>query len=100
MHQTKTATEVEHYSPIAFSGDKSDNLIYKFLDSNLIAVSMVDEKKSTLQVFVINGVTGKIIYKFQQSDVVTREPIDMLLEENYFILTFKQAAKFSGLPVQ
>ena len=64
MHQTKTTTEQEHYIPIAFSGDKSDNLIYKFLDSNLFAVSMVNPSHNSLQVYVINGVIGKIIYKF------------------------------------
>ena len=50
--------------------------------------------------FVINGVTGKIIYKFLQKDVITHEPIDMLLEENYFILTFKQSSKMTDLPIQ
>jgi hypothetical protein len=100
MHQTKTSTEAEHYLPITFSGDKSDNLIYKFLDSNLLAVSVVCEQTSTLQIFVVNGITGKIIYKFQESSVATKEPIDMLLEENFFILTFKRQAKGSGLPIQ
>lgn len=41
------------------------------------------------------------MYKFQEAGVSKGEPIDMLLSENYFVMTFKRAATSAGsLPQQ
>lgn len=97
MSQTASEIEHQHYIPATFAGE---NLVYKFLDSNLFAVSVKAELSDTLQVFLIDGVTGKIVYKFSEVNVAVNEPADMVLCENYFILAFKRASKSSGLPIQ
>lgn len=88
-HQTPSDIEHEHYLPTSFVGD---NIIYKYLDSNLFAVSTIDPSKEELSVYVLNGISGKVVYKFHESSVVTASPIDMVLAENYFILTFYRAS--------
>jgi hypothetical protein len=99
MHQT--ASESEHskhlYLPTTFNGD---NLVYKFLDSNLLAVSVENEKTNSLELFIIDSISGSIVYTFHEDRVVLKEPYDMLLRENYFILAFKRASHISGLPMQ
>jgi len=92
-HQTASDIEHEHYLPTSFVGD---NIIYKYLDSNLFAVSTVDHSREELSIYIINGISGKVVYKFHESSVVTKSPIDMVLSENYFILTFYRASQKSA----
>ena len=97
MHQT--ASESEHskhlYLPTTFNGD---NLVYKFLDTNLLAVSV--ETNDALELFIIDSISGRIVYTFHEDRVVVDEPYDMLLRENYFVLAFKRASHLTGLPQQ
>ena len=79
--------------PTSFVGD---NLIYKYLDSNLLAVSTINDESRVLSIYIINGVSGKVVYKFQQNGISPGEPIDMFLSENYFLLAFKRASKSQG----
>jgi hypothetical protein len=65
--------------PTSFVGD---NIIYKYLDSNIFAVSVLDNVNSRLNLFLINGVSGKLIYKFYEENVLTSLPIDMVITEN------------------
>ncbi len=62
QHQTSSDIEHQHYLPTSFV---EDNIIYKYLDSNLFAVCTVDQSSNTLSIFIINGVSGKIAYKFK-----------------------------------
>lgn len=48
--------------PTSFVGD---NLIYKYLDSNLFAVSTINSETRVLSIYIVNGVSGKVVYKFQ-----------------------------------
>ena len=73
--------------PVSFTGD---NLIYKYLDSNLIAVSTLSKDLGKMSVYVINGVSGKIVYKFSEQDVDASEPIDMVIAENFLVCSFKR----------
>lgn len=97
MSQTASETDHQHYTPATFAGD---NLVYKFLDSNLFAVSVMSPSTGSLQLYVIDGINGKMVYKYAEADVSPNEPTDMILCENYFILAFKRASKHTGLPVQ
>lgn len=97
MSQTASETEHQHYLPATFAGD---NLVYKFLDGNLMAVSVMSAETQILQIYIIDGVSGKIVYKFSEAGVAQNEPTDMILSENYFLLAFKRAAKSGGLPQQ
>lgn len=93
QHQTASEIDHQHYIPTSFVGD---NLIYKYLDSNLFAVSTLNTEKRILSIYIINGVSGKVAYKFTQADVSLGEPIDMFLSENYFVLAFKRASQSQG----
>lgn len=78
-----------------------DNLIYKYLDSNLFAVTTFNSETGTLSIYIINGISGKVVYKFEENSVSQGEPIDMFLSENYFVLAFKRASAAPGqLPQQ
>jgi len=61
QHQTASEIDHQHYPPTTIVGD---NLIYKYLDSNLFAVSTVNDDTGVLSIYVVNGVSGKVVYKF------------------------------------
>ena len=93
QHHTASEIHHQHFLPTSFVGD---NIIYKYLDSNLFAVSIANHVSNTITVYVINGISGSIVYTFKEQDVTLDQPIDMLLCENFFILAFKRATL--GLP--
>ncbi len=74
--------------PTSFSGE---NLIFKYLDSNLFALATVSQAQNGEEdfiVYLINGVSGKVVYKFFEKKVRLDQPLDMLLSENTFIISF------------
>ena len=80
--------------PTAFVGD---NLIYKYLDSNLFAISTLS-LTDTLSIYIVNGISGKVVYKFSVENVSPEHPMDMVLLENQFVLAFKRQSW--GIPTQ
>ena len=100
QYQTFSSVEPEHYQPTTHIGT-DNSMIYKYLDSNLFAVSTFDAQLKRLSIYIINGVSGKIVYKFSESNVSEGEAIDMHLSENKFVLSFKRISRFAGsLPQQ
>jgi len=91
--QFQTASTVDHlhFTPTAFSGE---NIIYKHLDSNLFALATVSKETegdvADLYVYLINGVSGKVIHKYFEKNVRLNLPIDFVLSENLFILSFQR----------
>ena len=76
-------------------------MIWKYLDSNLFAVTTFNTDSSALSIYIVNGISGKIVYKFEENNVSKGEPVDMFLSENYFVLAFKRASVAPGsLPQQ
>jgi len=73
--------------PVSFAGD---NLIYKYLDANLFAVSTLNEALGKLSVHVINGVSGKVVYKFAEQDIDAVAPVDMVFTENFLVVAFRR----------
>ena len=71
--------------PTAFSGE---NIIYKYLDSNVFAVATVNNMSEDLIVYLVNGVSGKLLHKFFERKVRWDHPLVMVLSENLFILAF------------
>ena len=92
--QRQTASDIEHqyFLPTAFVGD---NLLYKYLDMNMFAVSTIQADLGKLQVYIINGISGNVVYKFNEKDVDTDEPIDMVVSEHFVILALRRMM-FSG----
>jgi hypothetical protein len=78
--------------PTSFSGE---NIIYKYLDSNIFALATTS-KADDLVFYLINGVSGKVIYKFFEKKVRLDLHFDMLLSENTFITSFQRQTP-SGL---
>ena len=100
QYQTSSQVEHEHFMPTTYIGE-NNSMIYKYLDSNLFAVSTFDSEQAKLSIFIVNGVSGKIVYKFSESNVSEGEAIDMHLSENKFVLAFKRISRFAGaLPQQ
>jgi hypothetical protein len=73
--------------PTSFAGE---NLIYKYLDANLFAISTLNEALGKLSVHVINGVSGKVVYKFAESDIDALAPVDMVFTENFLVVAFRR----------
>lgn len=67
-----------HFHPTAFSGE---NIIYKYIDSNIFVVLTVNDKQD-LHVYLINGVTGRVIFNFFEKKVRLDLPIDLILSEH------------------
>jgi hypothetical protein len=78
-----------------------DNIIYKYLDSNLFAVTTYSPLSKTVSVFLINGATGKVVHSFKEEGVSEAHSVKTLISENYFILTFRRPSRMSlGIPQQ
>lgn len=75
--------------PTAFSGE---NIIYKYLDSNIFAIASINAANDDLIIYLVNGVSGKIVYKYFEKNVRTDLPFDLVLSENIFILAFQRLA--------
>ena len=78
-----------HFMPTSFS---DENIIFKYLDSNIFAVGTVTTKDQNgdqdLIIYLINGVSGKVVYKFFERKVRLDKDVDFLLCENTFVLSF------------
>ena len=95
--QFQTASEIDHlhFMPTAFSGE---NIIYKYLDSNIFALLTVNSQED-LTVYLINGVSGRILYKFFEKKVRLDLPIGVVLSENTLVVSFQRSTG-SGLSHQ
>lgn len=77
-----------HFTPTAFSGE---NIIYKHLDSNVFALATVNKNsENQLFVYLINGISGKVLHRYLEKRVRLDLTIDFVLSENLFILAFQR----------
>ena len=66
-------------------------LLYKFIDNNLFSVIIAKESDPTfLTVYLINGVTGRIVHEFSEENVnySNYAPLSTFINENFFIFGF------------
>ncbi len=97
--QFQTASSVDHlhFTPTAFSGE---NIIYKHLDSNVFALATVNKNsENQLFVYLINGISGKVLHRYLEKRVRLDLTVDFVLSENLFILAF-QRQDITGLSHQ
>ena len=83
------ASDPKYILPTSFGQD--GQLFYKYLDSNMFyVISSEINDPSTITVYLINGVTGRIVYQFQEQNVSSSEAhtIASLFSEQYFVLSF------------
>jgi len=60
----------------------------------------LSKDSKTLSIYIINSVSGKVVYKFKEKNIAAGEPTDMFLTENYFILAFRgESDSYGSLPI-
>ena len=63
-------------------GDR--NVLYKFLNPNLLLVTTVGVGKPKATLHLLDSVSGEILYAVEHSGVDTSQPITSLISENWF----------------
>ncbi|TVY78526.1 ER membrane protein complex subunit, partial [Lachnellula suecica] len=63
-------------------GDRS--VLYKYLNPNIVLVTAVSDEHSTASLYLIDTVSGDIIYSVSHDGVDTCQPIASVLTENWF----------------
>ncbi|KAJ5947657.1 hypothetical protein N7466_000672 [Penicillium verhagenii] len=86
VHATSRAV----HDPIAsigkVLGDRS--VLYKYLSPNLALVTAVNEKNNTAGFYLLDGVSGKVLYATTQYGVDPTQPIASVITENWFAYSF------------
>ncbi|KAJ5908466.1 hypothetical protein N7495_001148 [Penicillium taxi] len=67
-------------------GDRS--VLYKYLVPNLALITAVNEKDHTASFYLLDGVSGKVLYATTQAGVDTTQPIASTISENWFAYSF------------
>lgn len=78
-------------------------MFYKYLDTNMFSVvTAAANDPSTITIYLINGVTGRIIYQFQEQNVSPSpsHTIASLFNEQYFALSFMRQNPQTGISQQ
>jgi hypothetical protein len=63
-------------------GDRT--VLYKYLNPNIILVTGVSDESSTVSFYLIDSVSGDILYSTSHEGVDTKQPITSVLTENWF----------------
>lgn len=61
---------------------------YKYLNPNTAVVATVDDAASTLTTYLLDTVSGQILYATTQEGVDTSKPADCAISENWFVCSF------------
>jgi outer membrane protein assembly factor BamB len=67
-------------------GDRS--VLYKYLNQNLVLVTAVNEQDHTAGFYLLDGVSGKVLYSVSRSGVDPTQPIASAISENWFAYSF------------
>lgn len=67
-------------------GDRS--VLYKYLNPNLVLVTAVNEKDHTAGIYLLDGVSGKVLHATTQAGVDPTQPIASVMSENWFAYSF------------
>ncbi|KAJ5176899.1 uncharacterized protein N7482_002776 [Penicillium canariense] len=78
------------HDPVASIGKVLGNrsVLYKYLNPNLVLVTAVDEKDHTAGFYLLDGVSGKVLYSTTQAGVDPTQPIASAISENWFAYSF------------
>ena len=63
-------------------GDR--NVLYKYLNSNLILITTIGVATSTMSVYLLDSISGDVLYTTTHSGVDTSRPITSILSGNWF----------------
>ncbi|KAK3330587.1 DUF1620-domain-containing protein [Apodospora peruviana] len=67
-------------------GDRS--VKYKYLNPNALVLAAVDDAALTLTVYLLDTVTGQILYSSKYEGVDAGKPIECAMSENWFMCSF------------
>jgi len=63
-------------------------VLYKYLNPNIILVSSVDDAENTASFYLLDSVSGAILYSTTHTAVDATQPIAAALSENWFVYSF------------
>jgi len=92
------ATKGSSILPTVFGQD--GDLFYKFLDESMFAVVTANKNDpSTLTIYLVNGVTGRIVHQFKEANVspAAQHKVCAVFSEQFFALTFMRRSASTGL---
>lgn len=78
-------------------GDRS--VLYKYLNPNAILILISEESTQELSVYLLEAVSGAILYSTHHGSVDFNRPITSIASENWFAYTFSTDANKQGLSV-
>ena len=67
-------------------GDR--NVLYKYLNPNVVLVTVANDVQHSLSAHLIDGITGESLYSVTHEAVDTSRPLASLLSENWFSYSF------------
>lgn len=67
-------------------GDRS--VLYKYLNPNLVLVTAVNEQDHTAGFYLLDGVSGQVLYSVSRAGVDPTQPIASAISENWFAYSF------------
>ena len=71
-------------------GDR--RVLYKYLDPNLALLTTVNDAARSAQIYVLNTVSGTILYSNAHTGVDLRSPISSIVSENWFAYSYTAEA--------
>ncbi|KAL2150271.1 hypothetical protein VTH82DRAFT_7947 [Thermothelomyces myriococcoides] len=61
---------------------------YKYLNPNTLVAAAVNDKTQTLTVYLLDTVSGQILYSAQYEGIDLAKPIECVMAENWFVCTY------------
>lgn len=97
--QFQTASSIDHlhFTPTAFSGE---NIIYKHLDTNVFALATTittENEQKDLVIYLVNGVSGKVIHRYLEKNVRIDLSLDIVLSEHLYVVAFQRQQSASSV---
>ncbi|KAM5465946.1 hypothetical protein MauCBS54593_006194 [Microsporum audouinii] len=82
------ATARPAHDPVASIGKVLGNrsVLYKYLNTNLALITATGD--STVDFYLLDGVSGQILHTARYTDVDTTQPISSVISENWFAYSF------------
>jgi hypothetical protein len=71
-------------------GDR--RVLYKYLDPNLALLATVNDAKKSAHFYVLNTISGAILYSNAHNDVDLESPISSIVSENWFAYSYTSDA--------
>ncbi len=86
------------HDPVASIGralaDRS--VLYKYLNPNILLITAINDAASSVSFYLLDSVSGAILYSTIHKDVDTTQPITSVVSENWFVYTFYSVATTSA----